>query len=134
MEKDLILATQYGDEMKVQLKISQYLSNGCIYIGLSSYTEDGLEPYGDVTVNLREGAPDYCGYIDTNNMPELEKFLTENDIGTFTGFMGFSGFCAYPMYSFNAEKLRELCPEGMAQYEASIQPAKVYQPETGRSR
>lgn len=67
-------------------------------------------------------------------MPEASKFLTENDIGTFTGFMGFSGFRAYPMYSFNAEKLRELCPDGMAQYEASIQPAKVYQPETGRSR
>ena len=83
---------------------------------------------------MREGAPDYCGYIDTNDMPEIEKFLTENDIGQFTGFMGYSGFCSYPMYSFNAEKLRELCPEGMAQYEASIQSSKVHQPESGRSR
>ena len=134
MEKDLILATQYGDEIKVQLKISQYLSNGCIYIGLLSCTEEGLEPYGDITVNLREGAPDYCGYINTDKMPEIEKFLIKNDIGEFTGIMGFSGFGKYPMYLFNAERLRELCPESMARYEANLRSAKVYQPGPGRSR
>lgn len=124
MEKELELKTSYGETLKVQLEISQYANNGCIYVGVLSKGEDGLEPYENLTVNLRDGAPDYCGYIDTNNMPEAEEFLRKNDLGYFTGLVGRSGFCTYPMYCFNVEKLRELCPEGMAAYEASIEPIR----------
>ena len=28
-----------------------------------------------------------------------------------------SGYCSYPLYQFNAEKMRRLCPDGMAAYE-----------------
>lgn len=55
-----------------------------------------------------------------NNMPELKKFIEENDLGEFTGLMQRSGFCEYPLYMFNVDKLRELCPDGMQAYEASI--------------
>lgn len=116
MEKELELKTSWGDMIKVQLEVNSYLNNGCLYIGLIADSE----PYGDVTVNLPERAPDYCGYIDINNMPELEQFIQENDLAEFTGFMGFSGFCQYPLYLFNVDKLRELCPDGMAVYEKSI--------------
>lgn len=119
MEKKLELKTQWGTTEQVSIEINTYLNNGNMYIGLTTDGDGYPEPYGDVTVNLGEKVPDFCGYIDTNNMPELEKFLVDNDIGEFTGFMQRSGFCVYPMYMFNVDKLRELCPDGMEAYEKS---------------
>ena len=130
MENKLELATQYGSNVSIQIEISHYLKNGCLYVGLTS---DGVM-YGDLTVNLREGAPPYCGYIDTNNMPEVVQFITQNDLGHFTGLIQQSGYCAYPLYSFNVERLRELCPGGMAEYEAVLQAKKVHMAEKGKSR
>ena len=118
MEKKLELKTQLGTE-QVSIEINTYLNNGNMYIGLTTDGDGYPEPYGDVTVNLGECVPDFCGYIDTNNMPELERFLEENDIGEFTGFVQRSGFCVYPLYMFNVDKLRELCPDGMETYETS---------------
>ena len=40
-------------------------------------------------------------------------------LGEFTGFTQRSGFCEYPLYLFNVDKLRELCPDGMDKYEAT---------------
>lgn len=119
MDKTMKLKSQYGKEYEVSIEINTYLNNGCMYIGL---VEQGEYPesYGDLTVNLAGKAPDYCGYVDLNNMPELEKFIAENDLGEFTGLTQRSGFCEYPLYLFNVDKLRELCPDGMQAYEASI--------------
>lgn len=96
------------------------MNNGCLYIGLNEQSEEYSEPYGDMTVNLDGKAPDYCGFVDLNNMPELEKFIEDNKLGEFTGLMKQSGFCQYPLYLFDPERLRELCPDGMAMYEHSI--------------
>ncbi len=74
-------------------------------------------PYGDVTLNLTTSVPAYCAFVDTNNMPELEDFLVKNGIAEFTGLSQQSGFCQFPLYLFDAEKLRKLCPDGMADYE-----------------
>ena len=119
MEKTLNLQSQYGGEIKVSLEINTYLNNGCMYIGLVEQGEYP-EPYGDLTVNLMGKVPDYCGYVDLNNMPELEKFIADNELGEFTGLMKRSGFCEYPLYLFNVDRLRELCPYGMQVYEAGI--------------
>ena len=120
MEKTMKLVSQFGGAYEVSLEINTYLNNGCMYIGLTTYEEGYREPYGDITVNLDGKAPDYCGYVDLNNMPELEKFIADNDLGEFTGLTKRSGFCEYPLYLFNVDKLRELCPEQMAAYEHSI--------------
>ena len=70
-----------------------------------------------MTVNLLSSVPPYCAFVDTNNMPELEDFLVENGIAEFTGLEQKSGYCSYPLYQFDVEKMRELCPDGMAAYE-----------------
>lgn len=124
MEKTMKLHSQFGGEYDVSLEINTYLNNGCMYIGLRTYEEGYPEPYGDITVNLSGKAPDYCGYVDLNNMPELEKFIADNDLGEFTGLTQRSGFCEYPLYLFNVDKLREMCPDGMQAYEASIGKAR----------
>ena len=116
----LELKTQWGGTERVSLEISQYVNNGCIYIGLVSCEDEFPEPYGDLTVNLSGKVPDYCGYVDLNNMPELEQFIEENKLGEFTGLVKRSGYCEYPLYLFDANRLNELCPDGMQAYEAGI--------------
>lgn len=131
MEKTMKLSSRYGGEYQVSLEINTYLNNGCMYIGLVEQGEYP-EPYGDLTVNLEGKAPDYCGYVDLNNMPELERFIEDNNLGGFTGLTRRSGFCEYPLYMFNVDKLREMCPDGMQAYEAGI--GKVREAKAERAR
>ena len=125
--KILNLDTPWGSSEEVQLEINSYMNNKGLYIGLMNRDGDDFEPYGDLTVNLSQKAPDYCAYVDTNNMPGVEKFIEENDLGEFTGLTQRSGFCEFPLYMFNVDKLRELCPDGMETYEKCIGTAR--QPE-----
>ncbi len=119
-EKKLIYHSDFIGDYEVELDIETYQDNGRIFIGLIMNEDDYPEPFGVVTVNIDAPAPNYCGYLDTNNLPDVEKFITENDLGEFTGITGMSGYCVYPLYMFNVDKLRELCPEQMAAYEHSI--------------
>lgn len=92
--------------------------NGQLYIGLLENDEVyGPEPYGEITVNLGYQCPFYCSYIDTNNFPNAEEFIVSNGLGFFTGLTEQSGFCEYPLYQFISERLRELEPRELAQYE-----------------
>jgi hypothetical protein len=84
--KTLEMKTSFGNIEEVRIELSYYQNNGGIYIRLTSVGGDYEEPYGDVTVNLGGDAFEYCGYLDTNHLPELEKFITENRIGEYTGF------------------------------------------------
>ena len=116
-EGTLKLKTQFGTTENVTLTVSTYMDNKSLYVGMTT-EEDGFpEPYGDVTVNLLASVPPYCAFVDTNNMPELEDFLVENGIAEFTGLEQKSGYCSYPLYQFDVEKMRELCLDGMAAYE-----------------
>ncbi|MHB8130236.1 MAG: DUF4313 domain-containing protein [Mobilitalea sp.] len=116
----LKLKTSWSDIEEVQLEISTYRENGGIYIGLISVGGGITEPFGDVTVNLGGSSIDYCGYLNTGNIPELETFIFDNGIGEYTGFSRRSGYNEYPLYIFNAKKLQELCPVGVAMYEQSL--------------
>lgn len=65
-------------------------------------------------------------------MPEMEKFIKDNDLGEFTGLTLRSGFCEYPLYVFNVDKLRELCPKQMEKYESGIDANREKQEEKTR--
>lgn len=111
--KTIKICNELGND-EVSLEIGNYQNNNCLYIGLF---DENMELWGDLTINLSGSVPDYCAYVDINNFPESEKFIEENELGSFTGINGKSGFCTYPLYQFNKEKLRELCPEGAKAYE-----------------
>ncbi len=129
MGKKLEFNTSWGKTKKVELEINYYMNNHCIYIGLTTGKGANLESFADVTVNLDGKAPDYCGYLNTNNLSGLEEFVVKNGIGEFTGLTKQSGFCEYPLYLFNVDKLRELCPNGMLVYEQGIGKGNREKPE-----
>ena len=84
---------------KVTMEKSSYHNNGNLAIRL--YCSEG--PFATLTVNL-EKLPKGYAYVDTNNCPWAESFISENNLGRFTGEYGFSGFCSYPLYNFNPKK------------------------------
>lgn len=130
MAKQMIYESKWGEET-VELTMSQYADNGNIFLELINTQGEYPEPYGNVTVNLVD-VPKYCGYVDTNNMPEMEKFIKDNDLGEFTGLTLRSGFCEYPLYVFNVDKLRELCLKQMEKYESGIDANREKQEEKTR--
>lgn len=97
--------------------VTNYVDNNGLALMMVDLEEE--EIYGDITVNVGS-VPEYSAYLDTNNMPEIEEFITENEIGFFTGLVKQSGFCTYPLYSFFPSKLKELCPEGTKEYESLL--------------
>ena len=116
-EGTLELKTRFWNTQNVTLEVNAYVDNNSLYVGLTAMPYGVPEYYGDMTVNLLESVPPYCAFVDTNNMPELEDFLVKNGIAEFTGLMQKSGYCSYPLYLFDVEKMRKLCPDGMAAYE-----------------
>lgn len=94
----------YFGEYEVEMERSTYFNNKSLAIQLTCIDEEyGFkEPFAMLTVNLDDGmANDEYAYVDTNNCPWAEEFIEENNLGSPTGIMGFSGYCAYPLYRFN---------------------------------
>ena len=69
--------SSYTGDRLVTLDIQQYMNNKSMYIGLMCNEDGQAEPFGDVTVNLSVAAPNYCGYLNVNDMPDIEKFITD---------------------------------------------------------
>ena len=61
--------------------------------------------YDVVSVNLCSGLQDgQMAYVDTNNIPEIDRWLVKNGIAEDTGVRTVSGFCTYPLLQFNQVK------------------------------
>lgn len=99
----------YGPkEMEVRLVVNNYADRNKLYLALWSLEDGYWEPYCDLTRCLDGEIPADCAYVDTNNLPSAEQFIVENRLGTFTHMVGRSGFCTYPLYHFDMERIREL--------------------------
>lgn len=94
----------FGNDVAVYISTAEYY-NGNLAVRL--WTKDH-EPWATLTVNL----PDHLkldkdmAFVDTNNMPEAEEFIREHKLGTPMGVSARSGYCTYPLYKFNLERLR----------------------------
>lgn len=95
--------TEFGT-YNVSIETSAYYCGDNLAIRL--ITEDG-EPFAILSVNLPEWTlPNNIAFVDTNNCPWAEKFISDNKLGRPTGITGTSGYCTYPLYRFDMEKLK----------------------------
>ena len=84
-----------------EMNIRSYSNNNT---ALELVCEDGT-PLAIITVNLGGLLEKNMAYIDTNNCSWAEDFLVDNDFGLPTGEYKDSGFCIYPLYQLDLERI-----------------------------
>ena len=113
-----------GTELTVQPRLALYSVRDFagrempgIAITLIDVT-DSNDPtdYCDLTVSFGEfiGMKN-CAYIDANNCTFTDQLLDQG-IATPTSFTKQSGMCEYPLWIFDAEKLKEMGAEAYHKY------------------
>lgn len=110
--------TFWGSTEKVVPRLNSYANNNNLYLGLSYFDGEYEEwlPYTDVTVNVGN-LPYLKSAIDTNNNgTTIINFLEKNGFGHLTGEIIESGFCKYPVFAFNEDKLKEVDSENFVLY------------------
>ena len=100
----MIVHTEYSGDIEVNVTSARYLNNN---YAVRLTETDGM-PFATITVNLGDKLPDGYAYLDTNNCPWAEEFVTENDLAEFVGGYATSGFCIYPLYKFDTNKITEV--------------------------
>lgn len=100
--------TSWGKTYTVAVKEEKYWDNGGLAITMDYFDEEYecWMPFATLTVNLGRIGYDHA-YVDTNNCPWAEEFIAKYGLGKFTGEYGYSGFCAYPLYKFDMDKIEE---------------------------
>lgn len=98
------LTTDYETYKDCFFALNNYQMNESLAIDIWNY-EDG--PIARLTVCLGNVSNENSAYIDTNNCSWAENFIKEMQLGKPTGKTCRSGFCVYPEYEFNIDKLRD---------------------------
>ena len=93
----------------VRIKMSEYRHGGGLAVLLEEL--DGA-PFATLTVNLdNHPTAGAYAYVDINNCPWAMAFIEQYELGTYTGMLGYSGYCQYPLYEFDLDKLLEFTNE-----------------------
>lgn len=98
----------YGKTYNVIAHKTKYLCDESLAVTLED--ADTHEPFATLTVNLSESGfscEEGCAFVDINNLPDASEFILSNELGLPTGRLGYSGYCIYPEYRFNLDKLEE---------------------------
>lgn len=96
-----------GEERTVSFQTSTYRS-GNLAVLLYTLEDDEWDLWCDITVNLGSMFENEThAFVDTNNFPEAERILAELGLAEDTGIKMQSGFCTYPLYSFDLPKLKD---------------------------
>lgn len=100
----------FGDEMEVVIRKLSYDNNGSLAVYLFLDEDNDYEPYALLTVNLPESDnnKEDEAYLDTNNLPYAKTFVKKYGLAVPTGRVAYSGFCTYPLYKFDLERLKKL--------------------------
>ena len=105
----LVVHSFYSIPTEVTIRLGKYGSNDTLAISL--WCDEG--PFARLTVNLPYDKPSIpLAYVDTNNCPWAAEFIEKYKLGKDTGVLGHSGFCAYPLYDFDLERLQQIEKDG----------------------
>lgn len=97
-----ITYTNWGKTYDLDLVRATYINNG--NLAVVAFVAGTHERYGSITVNLDElASPLAC--IDTNNMPGIFEILLSSGLAQDTCYTMESGYCKYPIASFDLAKL-----------------------------
>ncbi|MCD7744119.1 MAG: DUF4313 domain-containing protein [Lachnospiraceae bacterium] len=118
-KKTLEFDWQFGQE-EVSLRVASYMNNNSLYVGLICRTEYGLEPFGDMTVNLpvSDMVPlkSNEAYINGDMSKSLLAFIQKNRLGTVLPEVGYSGYGKYAKVAFDMDRLKEFDPAGVERH------------------
>jgi hypothetical protein len=104
----LINYEKYGAVHPIELQVAKYGYNNSLAIRMITHEAGYAEPWSNLTVNLVDDLKPDCAFVDTNNNgPEILQWIEENKLGKPTGRMEQSGYCKYPEYKFDLEKIKE---------------------------
>ena len=103
--KSFKVTTPFGTE-KCTMLASTYAGKFG-HLALQLWCEDG--PFATLTVNLPglRGTKPNVSAVDTNNCPWAPALIKRLGIGKPTGDYLHSGFCTYPVYEFDMQKIAE---------------------------
>lgn len=103
----------YGTEYKIKLQLTTYQDNGNLALCATCWDEEYKfwEPFATFTKNLGVELPEDEACIDSNNMPDLADWLVENKIAEPTGSAVPSGYCTYPVFKFDLNKIKAIIAE-----------------------
>ena len=103
--KEFALTNLFGQTEICTLSVSKYSNNG--HVAVQIWCEDG--PYSTLTVNVNgiKKFPENCSALDVNNFPNGTGLVKRLGIAKPTGKYLGSGFCSYPVYEFDMDKLRK---------------------------
>lgn len=104
-----------GQETEVKLDVASYRNNGTLAVQLFSRMEDYMgdcpsseqlpfeNPYAVITVNLPESERLAANeqFVDMNNLPDIGRWLVQNNIAKPTKHMAQSGYCTYQAFAFS---------------------------------
>ena len=102
MLKSFKVTTPFGTET-CTMSASNYGKKG--HIALQLWCEDG--PFATITVNLPglRGMKQNVSAVDVNNCPWAPALIKRLGIGKDTGHYLCSGFCVYPVYEFDMDRI-----------------------------
>ena len=94
-EKKVPFKWEYGEET-ISLQLGMYANNQRLYIGMITHTEDGAEPFADMTVNLSGYSLDPGeAFISGDISKDLLRFIKENKLGKVLPYQVQSGYGKY---------------------------------------
>ena len=99
---------EFGEEI-ISLHLGMYASNQRLYIGMISHTEDGAEPFADMTVNLP-------GYSLDPGEAFISGDIKENKLGKVLPYEVQSGYGKYSVVAFDLERLEAFDPKGVVKF------------------
>ena len=109
---------KYGKKHPLSIQVGRY-GNGTLAIQTFTHEEGYPEPWSTLTVNLDVPVEKMCQFIDTNNNgEEIIPVLEKSGFGKLTGRVCNAGYCSFPEFRFNPEKLKEFDEENFEEYDA----------------